>query len=338
MKEKLFWLDNIRVFSTIAVIILHVSAPILYGYGKISDVSWNIGNFYDGMVRFCVPVFFMLSGALLLSKDYKLSYFLKKRFWRIIPPLIFWSLIYIFYDYILTGDKSFTFIDFIKLIIKNILYKSQFHLWFVYSLLGLYLFIPILRKWIKNSSNNEILYFLGIWLATIIYKLPYFNTYLPNIPLTNFTGFVGYLVLGYYLSTIKIRNRYIPFLFIIIGTGVTIYGTYYLTYEKNEFYEYLYGYLTPNVLLSSIGIFLIAKNFKLKNKRIKNSIVFLSDQSFGIYLAHILILTLLNKIGLNWQFTSPIISIPLISVVCFSLSSLTIYLLRKIKYGNYISG
>lgn len=338
MKEKLIWLDSVRVISTIAVIILHVSAPILYQYGKISEESWHIGNFYDGMVRFCVPVFFMLSGALLLSKDYKLSYFLQKRFWRIIPPLIFWSLIYIFYDYILVGEKYFTLIEFIKMVIRNLFYGSKFHLWFVYTLLGLYLFIPILRKWIKNSSNNEILYFLIIWFATIIYSLPYFKAYLPNIPLTNFSGYIGYLVLGYYLSNLTLRNKYIPIIFIIIGIGITIYGTHYLTQQENKFSSYFYGYLTPNVLLSSIGVFLIFKNFSINNKGIKKVILFLSNQSFGIYLVHILILTLLNKIGINWKFANPIISIPIISAICILISSLTIYLLRKIKYGNYISG
>ena len=338
MKEKLIWLDNLRVISTIAVIILHVSAPILYKYGEISEVIWNTGNFYDGMVRFCVPVFFMLSGALLLSKDYELSYFLKKRFWRIIPPLIFWSLIYIFYDYVLVGEKSFTLISSIKMIIRNIFYGSKIHLWFVYTLLGLYLFIPILRKWIKNSNNNEILYFLIIWFATIIYSLPYFKTYLPNIPLTNFSGYIGYLVLGYYLSNLTIRNKYMPIIFIIIGIGITIYGTYYLTHKNNEFSQYFYGYLTPNVLLSSIGVFLILKNFTIKNNAIKKLILFLSNQSFGIYLVHILTLTLLSKIGINWQFANPIISIPITTIICILISSLIIYLLRKVKYGNYISG
>ena len=338
MKEKLIWLDNVRVISTIAVIILHVSAPILYEFGEISEESWNIGNFYDGIVRFCVPVFFMLSGALLLSKDYELNYFLKKRFWRIIPPLIFWSLIYIFYDNVLVGEKSFTLINFIKMLIRNVFYGSKFHLWFVYTLLGLYLFIPILRKWIKNSNNNEILYFLIIWFVTIIYSLPYLKIYLPNIPLTNFSGYIGYLVLGYYLSNLTIRKKYLPIIFIIIGIVITVYGTHYLTHKNNEFSGYFYGYLTPNVLLSSIGVFLILKNSTIKNKAIKNLILFLSNQSFGIYLVHILVLTLLNKIGINWQFLNPIISIPITSIICLIISSLIIYLIRKVKYGNYISG
>ena len=338
MKEKLIWPDSLRVISTIAVIILHVSAPILYEYGKISEESWHIGNFYDGMVRFCVPVFFMLSGALLLSKDYKLSNFLQKRFWRIVPPLIFWSLIYIFYDYILVGEKYFTLIEFIMMVIRNLFNGSEFHLWFIYTLLGLYLFIPILRKWIKNSGNKEIVYFLLIWVLTIIYSIPHFNIYLPNIPLTNFTEYIGYLVLGYFLSNLTIKNKYVPIMFIIIGMSITIYGTYYFTLKNNEYSEYFFGYLTPNVLLSSMGIFLLFKNFVIKNKRIIKVILFFSNHSFGIYLVHIFILTLLNSVGINWKLTNPIISIPITAVICFLLSSLIIYLLRKVRYGNYISG
>lgn len=290
------------------------------------------------MVRFCVPVFFMLSGALLLSKDYKLNYFIKKRFWRIIPPLFFWSLVYIFYDYVLVGNESFTLVEFTKIIIKNIFFGSKYHLWFVYTLLGLYLFIPILRKWIKNSSNNEILYFLLIWFATIIYTTPRLNEYLPTIPLTNFEGYIGYLVLGYYLSNLNLKNKIIPILFLVIGITITIYGTYYLSNKNNQFSGYLYGYLTPNVLFSSIGVFLVLKNCIVKNKKIERAIVFLSDQSYGIYLVHVLILALLNEIGLNWTIANPIISIPLVSVICLLISSIVIYLFRKIKFGNYFSG
>lgn len=324
--------------ATIAVIVLHVSAPILYRYGKISDVYWHIGNFYDGMVRFCVPIFFMLSGALLLSKDYKLSFYLKNRFWRIVPALIFWSLIYIFYDYFVEGGESFSLINFIKMVLINILYGSKYHLWFVYTLMGLYLFVPILRRWIKNSSDNEILYFLIIWFATIIYSVPYFSIYLPRITLINFSGYIGYLVLGYYLFNLTVIKKYIPIIFIAFGVGVTIYGTYFLTHRKNEFSDYFYGYLTPNVIVYSIGVFLILKQLVIKNKKIKSLVLFLSNQSFGIYLVHILVLTLLNEIGLSWKFANPIISIPVTSIICLLISSVAIHLLRKIRYGNYISG
>ena len=338
MKERAIWFDVVRAISTISVIVLHVAAPILHEYGKVPEAIWNIGNFYDGTVRFCVPVFFMLSGALLLSKDYELGYFLKNRFWRIIPPLIFWSLIYIVYDHVLVGEEELTYTGFFEIMGKGLLSGSQVHLWFVYTLLGLYLFIPILRKWIRASNNHEVLYFIILWVGTIIYSLPYFSTYLPDIPLTNFAGYIGYLVLGYYLSNMTIGQKYIPILLIVVGVGTTIYGTHYLAHVNNEFHGFFYGYLTPNVLLSAMGVFLVLKDLEIKSSRIRQVFLFLSDHSFGIYLVHILILNLLGLIGINWQFANPIISIPVTSAACLVTSSLTIYLLRKVKYASYISG
>ena len=112
--------------------------------------------------------------------------FFNKKFWRIIPPFIFWSLIYIFHDFFFIREGSLTFLEFIEIAAKSILSGAKFHLWFVYTLLGLYLFIPILRKWVKYSNSNDILYFLMIWVFTIIYSLPNFKKYLPNIPIVNY--------------------------------------------------------------------------------------------------------------------------------------------------------
>ncbi|QRM87790.1 acyltransferase family protein [Lacinutrix sp. WUR7] len=73
MKENIHWIARLRTTTTIAVILLHVASKILYKYGQVSTEIWLTGNFYDSGVRFCVPIFFMLSGALLLDKDYELS-------------------------------------------------------------------------------------------------------------------------------------------------------------------------------------------------------------------------------------------------------------------------
>lgn len=338
MKEKQIWLDALRVISTISVVILHVSSAVLYKYGTVSNSIWNTANIYDGMVRFCVPVFFMISGALLLSKDYELSDFFKRRFFRIIPPLVFWSLIYIYYDYAVIGEKTFTVIAAIKMVIRNLFSGSQYHLWFVYTLLGLYLFIPVLRQWTKNATNKNILYFLIVWFVTILYNIPNIKAYLPNIPLANFSGYIGYLVLGYYLSNLSVKNKVMPILCIVLGMIITIYGTYYITHKNNTFYEYFYGNLTPNVLLCSTGVFLLVKTLVVKNKRVKNVILFLSNHSFGVYLVHVLVLTLLSKFGVDWTLAHPAISIPVTAIACLIIATLIIYLLRKIKYGVYISG
>lgn len=332
MNTKQIWPDYLRAIATIAVIMLHVSAPILGQFNELQIYTWNIGNFYDSLTRFCVPIFFMLSGALLLNKDYELKYFIKKRFLRIIPPFIFWSLVYVIYD-IIERDKDFnSVIEMVYFFIRKIFHGGQYHLWFIYTIMGLYLFVPILRKWIKNSTKKEILYFLIIWVITIIYGIPHLKGYLPKIYLVNFSGYLGYMVLGYYLSQLKQQKNYLSIIYIVLGVSITIIGTYFLTTKSSSFNGYFYGYLTPNVLIVSIGIFLLFKELKIKSKRINTVLEYISRYSFGIYLSHVLVLKLLTKIGLNWSFTNAILSIPLVTMATITISALIIHFGKKIIY------
>src|SRR3546814_17201773 len=72
------------------VVILHVAAT---RFGTFDD-QWWASNFYDSLARSCVPLFLMITGVLLLGKQESLPAFLSKRFARILPPLLFWSLFY----------------------------------------------------------------------------------------------------------------------------------------------------------------------------------------------------------------------------------------------------
>ncbi|QRM87789.1 acyltransferase family protein [Lacinutrix sp. WUR7] len=255
-----------------------------------------------------------------------------------IPPLVFWSLIYIAYSVFVVGDNNILFFDLVKKIIRNLLHGSKFHLWFVYTLLGLYLFIPILRKWVKQAHKKEFHYFLILWFATTLYAIPALKLYLPNLELVNFSGYLGYLVLGYYLSKLKIKNKILPSLCIVIGVAITFFGTYYSTKTNGDFEQYFYGYLSPNVMLSAIGIFLLFKSISFKSNIAEKVSSFISNHSFGIYLVHVLVLSVMSTYGIDWKFMHPIFSIPITKAICLLISSLIIYLLRKIKYADYISG
>jgi surface polysaccharide O-acyltransferase-like enzyme len=78
---KLYWADNLRVIAIFSVILVHVMDPLFENNPSVSPVWW-IGNIYGSFVRYCVPIFVMLTGALILPKDYELKYFLKKKFIR----------------------------------------------------------------------------------------------------------------------------------------------------------------------------------------------------------------------------------------------------------------
>ena len=215
---------------------------------------------------------------------------------------------------------------------------ASFHLWYIYMIIGLYLFFPIICKWLQNSNKNGIKYFLGIWLLTVFIHLPFVKELIPNIDISNFSGYIGFPVLGYYLNKISLnfdKKKVIYVLLVLTGILITTFGTYISTKYKGNFYEGFYNYLSPNVILVSVGIFLLFKDFIRYNSKY---ILFFSKYSYGTYLIHILVLDVLFKIGLTYTFINPIIGIPITSVFCFVVSTLIIWGVNKLPLGKYISG
>jgi len=165
------WLDNARIIACFSVIFLHISAGFVVG-NNVGTEYWWIGNFYDSAVRWCVPVFVMISGALLLDprKQEDLATFYTKRISRILIPIIFWSVFYLVWGYlkgVLKGNKP-PIIDLLKKLLSGIPYS---HMWFLYMIIGLYLFTPFFRKIVTYSSKKELLI-----LTTITFVMTMFNS------------------------------------------------------------------------------------------------------------------------------------------------------------------
>ncbi|MDX6190824.1 acyltransferase family protein [Flavobacterium sp. Fl-318] len=343
--SNLNWTTNLRVLATISVIFVHVACDILYKYGNISNFVWWTGNVYDSIVRFCVPIFLMLTGALMLNKKYELGDFLKKKFSRIILPFLFWSF---FYVLLALRDASLvhpemSLLEGSKLALNLIATGSSFHLWYIYMIIGIYLFMPILSKWVQNANEKEILYFIAIWVFTLFLNQPIFREFRINVDFTYFAGFLGYLILGYYLSIKSFKYdvktlKQISLLLFFLGIIVTIFGTYFLSVAENRFNEYFYGGLTFNIVIVSAGLFIYFKNSKISNPVLVQIINFINTYSYGIYLVHILVLRFLVSLGIDYDFINPVLAIPITSALCLSISALIIYCVNKLPYGKYISG
>lgn len=342
--QKFDWADNLRVVATIAVISLHTASHIFFRYNEIPLQPWLFANAYNGLSRFCVPVFVMLSGALLLPRAYEIVDFLKKRGSRLIFPLLFWSLVYIAYN---VADRygegqHMGLTETVKFICYQLRDGSAYHLWYVYMLIGIYLFVPIIGKAIRNCTEQQILYFLTIWLLVLISRLPYLKMLQSAIDFTYFTGYLGYFILGYYLSLKTFKSRFILFyaaLLFLAANLVTFSGTWYLTRTNGAAVQSFYENMTPNILCSAIAIFVFFRHLGTLHQPFLVKIRdFIARYSYGIYLVHVLVLTLCYRFGLSGDFVHPAFGIPLLTAFCLLVSAVCVYLVRKLPFGRHISG
>jgi surface polysaccharide O-acyltransferase-like enzyme len=343
INNKMDWVDNLRVLATISVIFVHVTGNI-YEFNKEAITGWWFANIFNGGLRFCVPVFFMLTGALTLSKEISIPLFFKKRVSRVLIPFMLWSVLYTLFSlkqrFFVGNGVSIKETG--LLILNQLQFSSSYHFWYIYVLLGLYLFSPIMGKWLRNANSSEMLYFIIIWLVINTLSQPLFEKYRTGIELRYFTGYLGYIVLGYYLAYTEFENRkrvlVVSWILFSVGVLVTLFGTYYLSNKKNWIDLYFYDYVIPNVIAASIGIFLIIKNYKLKNKLVMKIRDFIAKYSFGVYLCHVMILQIIEPMGISWKLIGPGTGIIITTIVCLILCLVLVYSLSKVRFLKYLSG
>jgi surface polysaccharide O-acyltransferase-like enzyme len=333
MKEntiRIEWIELLRFVSIISVVIIHS----LGGFkgSLVGSETWWIFNVINSLTHFSVPVFVMISGALLLKNEINLNSFLKRRFSRVLYPFLFWSFILflgnIFLNRPLSQNHIITsfFADFLNNEINNVY-------WYVYMLVGLYLIAPIISIWTINCKRNNIAYFLIIWIFTLFSRsLPILEN---SFDLSYFSGFIGYFILGYYLSTQKI-NKSIMFssFLILIGLFITIMGNY--IYPGNEFENYL----SPNIMILSSGVFLLFKNFRLpKNMFLKKLILKISRYSYGIYLIHAVFISILYRyFEINSLTISPYLGFFIVSFLSILFSIIFLEFFKRLPFTRLISG
>jgi surface polysaccharide O-acyltransferase-like enzyme len=342
--ETINWINNLRLIALYAVIILHSTAPLLMQYGKVPLSDWWMADFLNATVRFAVPVFVMVTGALLLNREYELGDFLKKRLVRVVAPFLFWSLVYIWYSWY-NDEIVFTtdvWAD-IRLVLHGLKYGSSYHLWYVYMLIGLYFFIPVIGKFVRNATEKEILYFLIVWFAVMMLGQPYLSRFNPAVDLHYFAGYAGYLVLGHYLAfkNFNAKNlRLWMVLLFVFSVALIAAGTWliipYTKWPGTLFYEPV----NPAVLMLSASAFMIAKLTVVKVSPMVTRVCdFAGKYNYGIYLSHALVLYFLeDPFGINYKLCAPIVSIPFTALICFILSLLLVWLMSKLPFGKWISG
>lgn len=349
---RLAYADLLRVFATIAVIVLHLAGSQM-GVVAVTSQSWRVFNLYDGLVRWCVPVFVMLSGMFMLDpkRSLPLPKLLFHNCLRILVCLLFWGGVYAVVEYMAAGGV-FTWLGLWRSILSALRGNTHYHLWFLYMILGLYLVTPVLRAFCRGASQGDfhwffLLCFLFASVLPVAFQLwpnatATLRVWYERLDLRLVMGYVGYYAAGYYLKeyTISRLAEALVYVLGVLGAVVTVWGTAVLSARAGGLVDILYGYFSPNVCAFSVAVVVLFRYVlgvsEERSRRPRLGGV--ARISFGIYLVHDLFIMILRSLGITTLSCAPVASVPVLAAVVFLCSFAVAWLLSKIPFlGRWLT-
>lgn len=369
--KRIIWLDFVKFIAISMMIAVHCTDNVTPT--ERSEAWYNLwGSFYGSFMRPAIPLFVMVTGALLLPVKENISTFYTKRLTRLVIPFIVWSVLYNLFPWItgLLGLSPTIINDFFAWAEPDQSFSGALHnilmipfnfsmlavqMWYVYLLIGLYLYMPFFSAWVKQASVKEQKIFLTLWFISLF--IPYLREYLTKDLwgtcswnefglLYYFAGFNGYLLLGYYIKNNDINFSWGKLAVIGIPSFIIGYCITFLEFKSitaipgqpAELVELFFTYCSPNVLLMTLPIFLVIKKNHFKSVTIRRFAINISTCTLGIWMSHYLFLgpcyMLVEFLPLHTMLKMIVCTILLLSITWGF-----VYVIRKSgKIGKWIMG
>lgn len=356
--QRVFYFDVLRVMAIIGIIFCHVSKD--YIMKDMGTLNFYISAFYDCFRDFSVPIFVMLSGALLIGKKDSLLHFFKKRLSRILIPFIFWSILTIIYSFSYI-KHSIDFNNAIDIILGHS-GTMGVTFWFIWMIIIVYVGVFFVNKIIEHGNKKiegfdkkfiTILTILSVVYIILYQQHVFVSAYYSTI-LSYYISFLTFAIIGYYIANTnfvqtKVKtNKLVIITAILSAVSYISYIYLYVVPLSLENYHFYYlPYFTIQILIISASIFLMFKylsnteSFKKINSKYGDPIITLSKYSYGIYLCHYLVFFYLKRLLIpyvNLLSLNSIIAIPILVAIILTISMIILWILNKIPYINRITG
>lgn len=353
--QRITFLDYTRAIACFLVMLVH-ACECYYIFSDtetmLADESSRLWvSIYDGFSRMSVPLFMIVSAFLLapIKEGESAFTFYRKRFIRILPPFFLFMILYAALPVAWGQIDAATALEQLVYVPLNFPMTAG-HLWFIFPLIGLYLFIPVISPWLRKVGRREEKFFIILFLISTC--MPYLNFFVGEVwgqclwnsyhTLWYFSGYLGYLVLAHYIHrhlTWGTRRRIVVgSIAMTIGAIITILSFYIQTPAGTVVYtptaELGWSFCTINCVLLTFGAFLLLSCIK----RPVRIITEISKLSYGMYLMHIFWLTLWASFIPKHTDLPIAIEIPLIAIATYLTSMLATKLLSLLPGSYYTVG
>ena len=342
MNSRELWPDAGRVFAIMAMVMLHVTGADWHDVPKSSD-DWLGICIWNGLVRWCVPVFFMISGYLFLSgpaAEKPFTSILKVNLVRLVTALTFLGAFYYWYfkPPVLPLNTQIVADELEGFVRAWYFGNLHYHLWFLYAIAGLYLIIPLIRPLVKNSSDQTLRYLLLVGcFFTFVQGYVRWNSGLnPAFTIPELTPWLLYFLAGHFFGKMPLKASYMRWILpmLIGGIILIIVPTWRLNQSAGASEQYFISNGSPGVCLMSVSLFL---SIRILFERVYTQsfltkfLTFLTPLSFGIYLVHEFFLQMFFHNGIRIrEIGHAAITAPLITAMVIFISAIAVFTIRQI--------
>lgn len=318
------WLDGLRIAAATAVVFLHVNSKGVSRPLEFDSVTWWVQDFFNASVRWCVPVFVMISGALILPRSaaQPIGQYYRKRLSRVLIPTVVWTVVYVCISRWVDGFS-------LKKIAQNLLAgKPYFHLWFMFMLTGLYLVGPFLSRFAAGVDRRMLWYATAIGFAVVMGHsgITSVKSGHQATALSMWVNYVPYFFLGHLLVTSppRMRRGWLIAIFFASVAAIAI-SRAALDPVLGDYRSQIItsNNLNPFVIASSVAVFLLAMSLqsRMTSDTISQAVQRLAIYALGVYLIHPIVLSLFARLGFSAEAFLPAISVPVVTA-CALVASL----------------
>lgn len=333
MSERIHWIDGLRVAAAFAVIVLHLSANAVVNDTVPNSLSWWAANLADAAVRWCVPVFVLISGGLILPKAQTtgLADFYRQKLWRLGIPVAFWSLLYLSWNCIKSGH-----VDLPDAGDRMLSGMPATHLWFIYMLLGLYAVAPLLAVFMSVVGRSTV-------RAAVILGFVFFSAQtliaghsgVPGGAFTLWLPYVPYFLLGPLLlsGTPLFSRRTAVAIFAGAVLLIALLAGLLQPRLPDRACSMMYDNLNPLVILSALAVLSLFHS-RVTQIISRPAVQRLASLTLGIYLLHPLVIELLGVVVYYVSGTLPVLAIPVMAVAVFLISAAICWMIAQSSVGR----
>jgi surface polysaccharide O-acyltransferase-like enzyme len=296
--ERIVEMDIIRAIATIAVVLIHVTATILYR-AKVNSYIFIVSMFINQLSRFSVPAFIMLSGIGLTVTYKKRSYisFLYRRLNKIIPRYLIWCLIYIFFI-----NKSYNVYNDCKDVVFGTVF---YHLYFVPLIIQFYIIFPLVYNFIGRKWTLLITFLMTLGILIGLHYSIFSSKLVWFFDRRNMIDWIFYFSFGCFIGNNKEKFKNIMYKYKVI-IMVAFAGSIYLlikeAFVNTKTYidiDFATTFLRPSVIVYTIFLILFIFSINWKEGVLLKAVQYISRNSYGIYLSHAFILYYYTQYYLN---------------------------------------